>query len=165
MASRSVHFFCRFAVVCRVAPLKGTNALQARPLAIDAHSTVSVASVASQVQSHLARTSPLTLFGSVAASFHRSGSTMTAQLNSSWPLVLDSLVGAVVKHRLSVVTEAVAVHIYTLLPSQQLDRVDARASGLATMPAVYIALTSVPYSVSSQVSTSSKHRRVVDIGK
>eukprot|EP00965_Chrysotila_dentata_P257749 6212990-Pleurochrysis_carterae.AAC.2 len=42
--------------------------------------------------------------------------------------VLDSPVGTVVKHSLSVATEAVAVQIYELLTSQQLDRVNARAS-------------------------------------
>eukprot|EP00965_Chrysotila_dentata_P065680 2176485-Pleurochrysis_carterae.AAC.3 len=110
--------------VCRVTPFGMYKCLQARSLAIDVHSMVSVTYIASQVRSHLARTSPSTCFGSVAASFYRSGSTMTAQLTSSWPLVLDSPVGTLIKHSLSVVT----VHIYRLLTSQQLDKVDARAS-------------------------------------
>eukprot|EP00965_Chrysotila_dentata_P021639 717110-Pleurochrysis_carterae.AAC.1 len=57
--------------------------------------------------------------------------------------VLSSPVGTVVKQSLLVVTEAVAVQIYELLTSQQLDRVNARASGYAVMPAVYTALASL----------------------
>eukprot|EP00965_Chrysotila_dentata_P123047 4067235-Pleurochrysis_carterae.AAC.1 len=49
--------------------------------------------IASQVRSDLARTSPSTCLGNVAASYHRSGSRMTARSTSSWPLVLDSPVG------------------------------------------------------------------------
>eukprot|EP00965_Chrysotila_dentata_P074900 2475223-Pleurochrysis_carterae.AAC.1 len=57
--------------------------------------------------------------------------------------VLSSPVKTVVKHFLSVVTEAVAVQIYKLLTSEQLDRVNARASGFGAVPAVYMALASL----------------------
>eukprot|EP00965_Chrysotila_dentata_P256979 6212739-Pleurochrysis_carterae.AAC.1 len=81
---------------------------------------------------------------------------MSAQSTFSWPLVLDSLVGTLVKDSHLVGTEAVAVHIYKLSTCQHLDRVDARASGRAIMPAVYIALTSVQYN--ERVSQPSEKR-------
>eukprot|EP00965_Chrysotila_dentata_P011661 382028-Pleurochrysis_carterae.AAC.1 len=55
-------------------------------------------------------------------------------------VVLDSPVGTVVEHSLSVVTETVAVQIYKLLTSQQLERVNARESGHPAMLAVFMAL-------------------------
>eukprot|EP00965_Chrysotila_dentata_P231959 6198671-Pleurochrysis_carterae.AAC.4 len=55
------------------------TAFQARRLAIEAHSTVSVASIETQVRSHLARSSPSTHFRKFAASFRRARSTMTPQ--------------------------------------------------------------------------------------
>eukprot|EP00965_Chrysotila_dentata_P009196 299556-Pleurochrysis_carterae.AAC.1 len=58
-------------------------------------------------------------------------------------VALSSPVGTVVKHSLSVVTEAVAVQIHQLLTSEQLDRVNARPSAFAAMPAVYMALASL----------------------
>eukprot|EP00965_Chrysotila_dentata_P232620 6199089-Pleurochrysis_carterae.AAC.1 len=112
---------------------------------IDAHSTVFVASIASQMRFHLARSSPLTRFGSVNTSFRRSRSTMTRSRLPPGRTRLQPCreLGTVVKHSLRVVTEAVAVQIYKLLTCQQLDRVNARASGYAAMPAVYTALASL----------------------